>query len=231
MSPGGTQRASAGFQMSGIAPMDYAVTQLGVILHYLRLSFWPAGLCLDYYWPLAKGLADILPGAVVVGALVAATAAALALRPAWGFLGAWFFLILAPTSSFMPIADAAAEHRMYLALAAVAAFVVIGGYRSARPARRRSPARTDLVWRRSWSWSSAALGCLTALRNLDYRSELSIWNDTVRKAPDNPRAFDGRGKAYFEKHDYERAIEDHDAAIRLNPNYAPAYNSRAIDLQ
>ena len=55
------------------------VTQLGVILHYLRLSFWPAGLCLDYNWPLAKGSRRYLPGAVVVGALVAATAAALAL--------------------------------------------------------------------------------------------------------------------------------------------------------
>ena len=102
------QHASAGFQVGGITWLSYAVTQLGVILHYLRLSFWPAGLCLDYNWPLAKGAAAIWPGAVVVGGLAAATAAALALRPAthpagkpathpagkpaWGFLGAWFFL-------------------------------------------------------------------------------------------------------------------------------------------
>ena len=74
----------------------------------------------------------------------------------------------------------------------------------------------------------AVLGYLTALRNLDYRSEFSIWDDTVRKAPNNPRAFNGRGKAYFERQEYDRAIGDHTAAIRLNPNYAPAYNSRAI---
>jgi tetratricopeptide (TPR) repeat protein len=226
-SPGDTQHVSAGFQMSGITPMDYAVTQLGVILRYLRLSFWPAGLCLDYNWPRAEDLAHILPGAVVVGALLAATAAALALRPAWGFLGAWFFLILAPTSSFMPIADAAVERRMYLPLAAVAAFVVIGGcVLLGRLGGDRRPART-------WTAAGvflivAVLGYLTALRNLDYRSEFSIWDDTVRKAPANPRAVDGRGKACFEKHDYGRAIEDHDAAIRLDPNYAPAYNSRAI---
>ncbi len=61
------QHASAGFQVGGITWFSYAVTQLGVILHYLRLSFWPAGLCLDYNWPLAKGAAAILPGAVVVG--------------------------------------------------------------------------------------------------------------------------------------------------------------------
>jgi tetratricopeptide (TPR) repeat protein len=225
--PADTRHASAGFQVSGIAPMGYAVTQLGVILHYLRLSFWPVGLCLDYDWPLAQGPAAIVPGAVVVGALVAATAAALALRPAWGFLGAWFFLVLAPTSSFMPIADKAAEHRMYLPLAAVAAFVVIGGYlllgrlgEGRRPARGGPAVAVFLA--------VAVLAYLTALRNLDYRSEFSIWDDTVRKAPDNPRALDGRGKAYFENHYYDRAIEDHTAALRLNSNYAPAYNSRAI---
>ena len=265
LSPAGRQPASAGFQMAGIAPMDYAVTQLGVILHYLRLSFWPAGLCLDYHWPLAKGLGDILPGAAVVGALLAATAAALAMRPKWGFLGAWFFLTLAPTSSFMPIADAAAERRMYLPLAAVIAFVVISGWlllgrlarlgglgrpsanrlgrEEAQEAQQKAGITSSVscaslrqyeVGRPSRRWTAAVflavavLGYLTALRNLDYRSEFSIWNDTVRKAPDNPRAFDGRGTAYFDKQDYQRAIEDHSAAIRLNANYAPAWNGRAI---
>ena len=230
------QRASAGFRVGGITPIAYALTQPGVILHYLRLSFWPAGLCVDYGWPLAKGAAAILPGAVVIGALAAATVAALAVRPtrptagmrAWGFLGAWFFLTLAPSSSFVAIADLAVEHRMYLALAAVAAFVVIGGYLllvrlggGRRPARG-GPAAVAVVL------AVAVLGFLTALRNLDYRSELSIWDDTVHKAPNNPRALDGRGEAYFENHDYQRAIEDHTAALQLNPNYEPAYNGRAI---
>jgi tetratricopeptide (TPR) repeat protein len=234
LSPGVGQPVSAGFQMPGIAPMAYAVTQLGVILHYLTLSFWPAGLCLDYNWQPARSLAEILPGAVAVGALLAATAAALTLRPrSFGFLGAWFFLTLAPTSSFVPIADAAAERRMYLPLAAVAAFVVIGGWllagRLARPDGYGGDRRPAQTWAAVAVFLGAAvLGYLTALRNLDYRSELSIWNDTARKAPHNPRAFDALGKAYFEKQDYERAIEDSTAAIRLNPNYAPAYNSRAI---
>jgi protein O-mannosyl-transferase len=226
-SPAETQRVSAGFQVSGITPAGYAVTQLGVILHYLRLTFWPAGLCLDYDWPSAKGLADVLPGAIVVGALLAATVAALLLRPVWGFLGAWFFLILAPSSSFYPIADKAAEHRMYLSLSAVAAFVAIGGY----------VLFGRLNEKRRYGWTGlivvavlivGVLGYLTALRNQDYRSELSIWDDTVHKAPNNPRAIDGRGRAYFEKHEYDRALSDHNAAIQLNEYYAPAYNSRAI---
>ena len=90
-----------------------------MILHYLRLAFWPGGLCLDYGWPVARTAGEIVPGAIVVGGLLAATVWALVRRPMWGFLGAWFFLMLAPTSSILPIEDLAFEHRMYLPLAAV----------------------------------------------------------------------------------------------------------------
>ena len=44
-----------------------------------------------------------------------------------GFAGAVFFLALAPTSSLLPIpTEVAAEHRMYLPLAAVIALMFIG---------------------------------------------------------------------------------------------------------
>ena len=48
--------------------------------------------------------------------------------PGWDFSDA-SFLILAPTSSFLPIKqEAAAEQRMYLPLAAVVSLVVVGGW-------------------------------------------------------------------------------------------------------
>jgi hypothetical protein len=106
----------------------YVRSQPGVILHYLRLSLWPHPLCMNYEWPLADTLGEILPGAIVVGALLAAAAWGLWKRKAWGFLGAWFFLILAPSSSVLPLRQLAFEHRMYLSLAAVAVLAVAGGY-------------------------------------------------------------------------------------------------------
>src|SRR5205085_3611363 len=112
-------------------------TQFGVIVHYLRLALWPDALVLDYAWPVARTAAAIIPFAVIIISLMAATLWALARRPAVGFLGAWFFLILAPTSSVMPIADLAFEHRMYLPLAAVVALCIIGGYRLGQAFIRR----------------------------------------------------------------------------------------------
>ena len=35
-----------------ISPLRYALTQFGVIVHYIRLSLWPDSLVLDYDWPL-----------------------------------------------------------------------------------------------------------------------------------------------------------------------------------
>src|SRR5437764_5148375 len=119
---------SVGFKMKSLTPVEYLQTQFGVIVHYLRLALWPDALVLDYAWPVARTASAIIPFAAIIISLMAATLWALARRPAVGFLGAWFFLILAPTSSVMPIADLAFEHRMYLPLAAVIALFVIGGY-------------------------------------------------------------------------------------------------------
>jgi hypothetical protein len=119
---GSTDRGgSAGFGLS-VTVWQYALTQLGVITHYLGLAFWPAGLVFDYGWPIASSVGQILPGAIVISLLLAGTIWALIRYPAAGFLGACFFLILAPTSSFVPVTDAAFEHRMYLPLAAVTSF-------------------------------------------------------------------------------------------------------------
>ena len=106
------------------------MTEAGVIVYYLRLCFWPHPLVIDYAdWPITLSLKNgLAPGIVVVG-LLGATVWAFRRRPEVGFLGAWFFLILGPTSSILPsLGEVAAERRMYLPLAAVVTMVVVGAY-------------------------------------------------------------------------------------------------------
>jgi tetratricopeptide (TPR) repeat protein len=104
---------------------DYALTQLNVLIHYLKLSLIPYPLCLDYRWPLVNSFSEALwPGTLTL--LLAGGAVWALWRRSWlGFIGAWFFIILAPTSSINPLPDVAFEHRMYLPLAGVLAFIVI----------------------------------------------------------------------------------------------------------
>ena len=119
---------SAGFGLKIVSTWDYFKSQFGVIAHYLRLAVYPDALCLDYNWPVAKSMADVVPFAVIIIALVLASLYGVFRRSPLGFLGLWFFLILAPTSSVMQIADLAAERRMYLSLAAIITLAVVGGY-------------------------------------------------------------------------------------------------------
>ena len=211
---------SAGFGFAGVTLLQYARSEPGVILHYLALTFWPGGLCLDYGWPVARKAWDILPGAVVVAALLAVTVWALARKRPWGFLGAAFFLILAPSSSIMPIADLAVEHRMYLPLAAVVAAAVLAAY-VITPERLRRGAAIALMLA-----LAAALGCRTFARNRDYRSGLSIWQDAREKRPRNARAWYYLGQVYSSMGRPDLALEFCSQAIKIRPHWAAAYDNR-----
>src|SRR6185312_264369 len=179
----GFARRSVGFHQ-GIRPFDYALTEGGAILRYLRLALWPHPLVFDYGPGLAIGAgAWAASGAVVL--LLAAAAGLLWKRPRPGFLGLAFFVLLAPSSSFVPVAlQPIAENRMYLPLAAVLVGLLLA-------------ARRGLGRGFPWLVAAAALAELaaTSARNADYRTTLSIWSDTTVQRPGNYRAWDSLGDA------------------------------------
>ena len=129
----GLRQRSVGFGL-GVPWWEYGLTETRAIITYLRLAFWPHPLVFDYGAEarvIATRLAEIWPSALVLGLLLAGTGWGLLRSPArpGGFAGAWFLLILAPTSSIIPLTgQPIAEHRLYLPLAGVAAFVVLGTF-------------------------------------------------------------------------------------------------------
>ncbi len=95
----------------------YFTTQCWAIGHYLWLTFWPSGLCGDYGVIGIQELKTWGPPFVLLSLLAALTLWTSQRRNSIAFLGFWFFLILAPTSSFLPIvSEPIAERRMYLPL-------------------------------------------------------------------------------------------------------------------
>ena len=205
----------------------YALTELSVIVHYVQLALWPDRLCLDYGWhygwPLVRTTGDALPGLVIVGAMAVATGWGLWRRSPVGFLGAWFLLILAPTSSVLPLRDLIFEHRMYLSLAAVVTLVVVTGWQLVR---------TKLAWLGAGSLGLTvlALAAATVTRNLDYRSNLTIWRDSVSKCPGNQRAHYNFGLALEHDGKMEEAKRHYEEALRLKPDYADAHYNLGVVL-
>ncbi len=215
---------TAGFGFKGIPPLQYLGTQPGAILYYLRLAVWPHPLVLDYGWPLVKSTQEVLLPGIIVIALLAATVWACVKKPKIGFLGAWFFLILFPTSSFIPVADAFFEHRMYLPLVAVIAGAVLGLERLAADGAKKYLAALCVG-------VAVIFGTLTVLRNSDYHDEEGIWRKAYRYRPDNARILDNLGFLLTEKKGrFDEALEFYLRAIQLNPTFEGYHNSVGIVL-
>ena len=202
----GGRGGTAGF-VSSVTWWQYAFTQCGAVVHYLRLAVWPVPLVFDYGGSvLVRSLAEVWWQAIVVLALLGLTIWALVRKPRSGFLGAWFFAILAPTSSVVPLADTVFEHRIYLSLAAVVVASVLVLHTVA--GRRGLMVGAALA---------VGLGWLSLRRNEDYRSEQTLWSDTVAKRPENARAHTNLGIALAESGRVADAVAQYQEAIRIEP--------------
>lgn len=203
----------------GVSSFDYALSESRAVWTYLKLALWPHPLVFDYGWTFLHRVRDAAPFLAVVGALVLLTALALWRRPALGFLGAWFFIILSPSSSVVPIIQQPiAESRLYLPFAAVVVLAVTGLHRLHR--------RTVFLW------TAVALlfGGLTWRRNEDYRTPLALWSDTVAKRPENARAHNNLGSALLQAGRTAEAAAHFTTAAQLQPAYAEPRQNLGVSL-
>lgn len=213
----GDRGGSAGFATT-TTPLAYALTQLVALPRYLGLAFVPRPLVFDYGTATVTGGLAVFAGAVLLLALLGATAIALRRAPALGFLGAAFFLILAPSSSVVPIAtQTIAEHRMYLPLAVVALLVAVGLHRLSP--RVALPVASLLA---------LSLGTATFARNRDYRDATTLWADTAAKRPANPRAHYNLGLAQLAAGQPEDAAASFRRAVALRSDYAQAHDALGL---
>jgi tetratricopeptide (TPR) repeat protein len=210
---------SAGFALRKYTPLEYLFTQPGVILHYLRLCIWPYPQALDLSdWPVARASSNWLPQGLAIVALVLVTLWALWRRWWPGMLGAWFFFILGPTSSIVPIADLAFEHRMYLSLASVTTLAAVLGRWLLGPGKGGVAL---LV-------ATSALILATLARNEAYRSAEAFWADNVQARPSNTRAMTALASTLQSRGKLSEALDWTDEAERINPNDGWIYNQRSL---
>jgi len=209
----GTRGGTAGFGIS-VSPFDYALTQISVVAHYLQLAFWPRPLILDYGQFLMTDLRALWLPALVIFPLAAASLYCLWRGRPVGFAGFFFFAVLAPTSSFVPVlTQTMNEHRMYLALAAIVTVVVAGIYRLAGRSGGILYVGLALV-----------LGLATVRRNETYRSEESIWSDTVARRPGNMRAILALGAVQVHAGQLDAGLVTLQEAVRLFPDQIESQN-------
>ncbi len=178
---------SVGFGL-GVSSWDYLLTQCRAICLYLRLCVWPSPLVVDYGNGVVRSLGAVAGrGGLILALLGAGAVAFFSPRKFWqavGFLVVWFFVILAPSSSVVPlVTQTMAEHRVYLSLAAVVTggvlilFALAGAI--GRPALGTVACLAIAV----------AAAAATLHRSAELQDEFTLWQRTAADWPDNPRVF------------------------------------------
>ena len=226
--------ASAGFGFEEWPWWRYLLTQAEVLPHYLRLAFLPSPLVLDYQWPAAQSWTEVAAPGLLVMVLLLATLWGLVRATPAAFIGAWFFLILAPTSSVLPIVtEVAAEHRMYLPLAGVITLVVIGCFLGLGRLVETLNLKASLVWmvaRVAVVGLVLLLGSMTYDRNADYGDFDRMWTDTIAKRPNNARARNNLATSFLAQGRFAEAESHLRVAIENNRNFAEAEANLGVAL-
>jgi tetratricopeptide (TPR) repeat protein len=224
----GPRTTSVGFGL-GISAMTYALDQCLIVPRYLRLAFWPHPLVLDYGEAHPVAMATALPYAIGLALLLVAVAIVCWRRPRLGFPAAWVFLLLAPTSTVVPIAsEVGAERRMYLPLAGIIVLAVIGVHELLRRVRAAYAARAGRSSVSNYAGTmlvaaaTVALSVISVARNQAYHDPEELWTAVTRERPQNRRAFCWCAASLAKHGRLDEAVQSYLKALAISPNYYDA---------
>jgi tetratricopeptide (TPR) repeat protein len=225
----GPRTETVGFDV-GISSLEYAKNQCVVVVEYLRSALWPHPLVFDFGDARPLATATAVPYALFLALLVVAGGALLLRRLPLAYPAVWLFLVLAPTSTVVPIAsEVGAERRMYLPLAGLVVLLTLAAVQIAdRLLRRAVWVRTVTLVLLALSVTTLTVG--TRLRNHDYRSNVTIWESAVVVRPDNPRAHNNLGQAQQVAGNGAEAVASYERALELDPGYGRAHFNLGVTL-
>lgn len=123
----------------------------------------------------------------------------------------WLFLHLCPTNSLLPRLDVANDRQLYLGLLGPALILAVT---LGRWLPRRGAAVAAAL--------ALLLGGATVVRNLDYRTEVALWQATVRSSPEKARAWNNLGYAHQMAGELEAARQVYRRALALDPGLLKA---------
>lgn len=217
-------------------PLSYFATQMYVIVHYMFSFILPIGLSVDTDWTLAENIFDWkVIGGLFINLICVWGAWRLlkqtSTKPiAFGIL--WFFIALAPTSSFFPFAEVLNDHRTffpYIGLVLIFTTCALLFWEKYKTTTSAFYIRYGLIVGTILLLSGHAIGTLQ--RNETWSSEEKLWKDATIKSPDNGRAWMNYGLTQLAKGDYIDAEKLFATSLELNPDYSYAHINMAIALR
>jgi len=202
------EHLSFGYSIRGLG--ENLITQVGGISYLVSRLVGLHGYNIDPALPTLTGWdAALVFQAIGLAALGVLGAASLRTRPWIAFGVLWFFLQLAPTNSFVPRVDVANDRQLYLASWGLFLALCIQLQQMNFPRTA-----TALVL--------ASFAATSIFRQLDYASEIRLWESSVRLAPWNARGHNNLGYAYQLAGREADARREYETALALDPGHRKA---------
>ena len=203
--------------------IHYAVAQVTVLAYAVKLLFLPINLTFDYDFNerfFANGPSLVIAVLIFLSFIYISLKTIPKASRVFYFSIGWFLITVAPTNSFLPRPDLLSERNLYLpsfGLVLLGAVLIFSVFETAR--NRSRFLRNSVL---------ACLGILFCLlsallieRNFTYRSNILLWEDTVKKAPGKLRALHNLSHFYLAEKNYSKAFVTLKklAASRASPFY------------
>lgn len=209
-----------GFRTKGVTELSFILTEPRVVWTYLRLFLVPVGQNVDHDVRLSHGL--LSPWVTLPALLGLATLIGLLGYLAWrgnrlAFWGLSFFVLLAPTSSLVPVRDLMFEHRVYfpsICLVMAAAMLL-----ARLPRRAAVPAVAAIL---------IALLAATVVRNRVWHDGISLWADAIQKSPNKARPYSAMARLLVGKGEVRRAREYLERACAIEPDDSGLHNDLGV---
>jgi len=203
-------------EWTGKIDLNYALQQTRIIGHAIYLLLFPIGLTLDYDFPDAFFPHPALRAwpLLLMALLLIAIAKYFPKALKISLFGAlWFLLTLSPTNSFLPRLDLLSERNLYLPSFGIFLMMAALAY--------------WLLFSYGATLRKIVVACLLVIfalhttllvkRNATYRSNIVLWEDTVKKAPGKSRAWQNLSHYYLMELNYAKAFDSIQGLMRSNP--------------
>ena len=195
-------------------------TQAVALAYLLRQWVLPFWLNIDPDLPVLASLLDAGPLSLLPLLVLWAAWRSRHAQPWVSFALFWFVLQVLALHVLLPRLDVANDRQLYLASWPLAMAAVMWVRVQLRPRLALSVLASAV----------ALLAVLTLARNQDYRTEVALWQDTVKRSPGKARVHNNLGYAYHLSGQDDAARAAYLAALRLDPQHIKArFNLRRLD--
>jgi len=211
-------------------PYQHLLSVLGTVGTYLRLLLLPLGLCLHHRSPVAYSLWAPEPLIGLALSLVLLGAIGLAFRRSniAFFALAWLLISIVPISNLKLLPRLIGEVRAYGP--SMGFCLLLAALLHGRPSlsRGRSPiVPLDRMAIGLCAFIVAAYSGLTVARNVEWRDNFTLWQDTVIKNPGSLDAHRNMARIYMERGQREAALPHLRRAVKIYPEYTWALEQLA----